>query len=260
MQDWQPGLYLEFEKERTQPSIDLVARIVSDDPQRILDLGCGPGNSTDVLAGRWPRAQIIGMDSSEAMISEAKANYPDRDWLLADASGDMSGLGTFDIIFSNAVIQWIPHLEILLPKLFNMLHENGVLAVQVPCTKYMPLHTELVNLAASEKWRTLFEAMDSSYSVHTADFYYETLSVLTADFELWETDYYHVMNSHADLVKWYSASGLRPYMDCLEEGLQAAGFIEDYEAALKVAYPLQSDGKLLFPATRIFFIARRCRG
>jgi len=116
MSDWQPDLYLKFGKERTQPSIDLAAKIGLDDPKRIIDIGCGPGNSTNVLKARWPRAQIMGLDNSEAMIDEARSKYPGMDWIYLDASGDLSGLGNFDIVFSNAALQWMPNQQILLPK------------------------------------------------------------------------------------------------------------------------------------------------
>ena len=254
MSDWQPSLYLEFGKERTQPSIDLVARLDKEDPGRILDVGCGPGNSTRVLQARWGHAEIIGLDRSQAMIEEAKSRYPDIQWYCADASVDLSGLGTFDIVFSNAAIQWMPNQKALLSKLFGMLRPSGVLAVQVPCAKFMPVHTELVELASAEKWKARFEKLIAPYSVHTPDYYYDILCNLTDEVDLWETDYYHIMDSHSDIVRWSSASAMRPYLDCLPDESAAAEFTEEYELALREAYPLQPGGKILFPCTRIFFI------
>ena len=256
MSDWQPNLYLQFGKERTQPSIDLTARIDIDNPKRIIDIGCGPGNSTNVLIARWPQAEIIGLDNSEAMIHEAKEKYPAMNWLCADAAGDLSTLGHFDIVFSNAAIQWMPHQKTLLSKFFRMLNIGGVLAVQVPCTKYMPMHTELKKLISSGKWKGKFANVASTYSIHTADFYYDILCDLTAEIELWETHYFHIMNTHADIVKWYSGSGLRPYLNCLEDASENTEFINEYENALKNVYPIQSDGKILFPFTRIFFVVK----
>lgn len=104
MSDWKPNLYLSFERERTQPSVDLMTRINLDKPYRIIDIGCGPGNSTNILKLRWPEAELIGLDDSEAMIQQAKEKYKDIKWVLADATGDLSSLGTFDIVFSNAAI------------------------------------------------------------------------------------------------------------------------------------------------------------
>jgi len=255
--DWQPNLYLAFGKERTQPSIDLAARINKDDPKRIIDIGCGPGNSTNVLKVRWTQAEIVGLDNSEAMINEAKSKYPAINWIQADASDDLDKLGKFDIVFSNAAIQWIPNHKILLTNLFGMLNNDGVLAVQVPCTKYMPINTELIKLTSNGKWKNHFTNISSTYSVHTADFYYNILCGLTAEIDLWETNYFHIMNTHSEIVKWYSGSGLRPYLDCLKDDFTKNKFVKEYENALKEVYPVQSDGKILFPFTRIFFIVKK---
>lgn len=257
MSDWKPNLYMEFGKERTQPSIDLVTRITSENPKRIIDIGCGPGNSTNVLKSRWRQAGIIGLDSSNAMINEAKSKYSDVNWICADTSEDLTGLGKFDIVFSNAAIQWMPDQELLLSKLYGMLNDNGVLAVQVPCTKYMPIDIELKQLTLSEKWKSHFVSVSNTYSTYTADFYYNILCNLTHKIDLWETDYFHIMNSHSDIVKWYSGSGLRPYFDCLKNDSLISDFSNDYEICLGEVYPSQSDGKVLFPFTRIFFIAQK---
>ena len=257
MSDWKPKLYLSFGKERTQPSIDLVTRIDCDNPKRIIDIGCGPGNSTNVLKARWPNAEIIGLDNSEAMINEAASKYPSMSWICDDACNDLTELGFFNIVFSNAAIQWMPNQDVLLSKLFGMLNEGGVLAVQVPCVKYMPMHTELKKLIATDKWKNQFVDMASAYSIHTADFYYNLLCNLTMEIDLWETHYYHIMNTHSDIVKWYSGSGLRPYLDCLKDNSMNTEFLNEYEDSLKVTYPVQSDGKILFPFTRIFFMARK---
>ena len=256
MSDWQPNLYLEFDKERTQPSVDLVTKINIENPGRIIDIGCGPGNSTNVLKARWPNAEIIGLDNSEAMVSEAKSKYPAMSWLCADASGDLTKLGSFDIVFSNAAIQWITNQEILLPKLFGMLNRGGVLAVQVPCTKFMPIHTEVEKLAANDKWRNKFAGMASTYSIHTADYYYDIICNLNEEVDLWETHYYHIMKSHADIVRWFRGTGLRPYLDCLKDNETHTEFIKEYENALKAVYHVQPDGKILFPFTRIFFVVK----
>ena len=256
MSDWQPGLYLTFDKERTQPSIDLVARIDCNDPKRIIDVGCGPGNSTAVLKAKWPQAEIIGLDSSTAMIDEAKSKYPAMEWVCADAFSDLSDIGKFDIVFSSAAIQWIPDQDKLLAKLYGMLNENGVLAAQVPCTKHMAVQIELDKLASTAKWKPLFADV-SSHSAYSAETYYDILCGLTPDIDLWETRYFHVMQSHSDIVNWYSGTGLRPYLDCLDGGALAAEFLADFEAALKIAYPIQADGKVLFPFTRIFFMAKK---
>ena len=255
MSDWQPGLYMRFGRERTQPSIDLAGRIGLENPGRILDVGCGPGNSTAVLKAKWPQAQIIGLDNSATMIQDAKTTYTDMEWVCRDASSDLTGLGSFDVVFSNAAIQWIPNQETLLPRLFNMLNDGGVLAVQIPDTGQMPLHVELIRLASSDTWKDRFEGLASMYSVHDAYFYYATLCRLASSLDLWETRYFHVMDDHAAIVTWNSGSGLRTYLDCLTDDESRREFLNQYETLLKDAYPVQPDGRVLLPFHRVFFMA-----
>ena len=255
MAEWDPELYLAFEKGRTQPSVDLVARVDVAAPARVVDVGCGPGNSTAVLARRWPEAEIVGVDSSAAMLDKARATYPEGTWVQADATDGLTGLGTFDVVFSNAVIQWIPEQEPLLRGLFGLLRPGGVLAVQVPDTDRMPIRTALVELLSRPGWRTRFEDVTSTYP-HPASYYYDILSPLTGALEIWVTDYLHVMPSHDALVQWYSGSALRPYLDHLTDDDEQAAFLAEYHDLLVPAYPPQRDGNILFPFHRIFFTAR----
>ncbi|MHC1782992.1 MAG: methyltransferase domain-containing protein [Anaerolineaceae bacterium] len=129
--DWNPDLYLRFEKERTQPSIDLVSRINFDAPGKIIDIGCGPGNSTQILVQKWPDALVTGVDNSPAMIEKAKKDYPNQNWMLLDAGKDEIK-EKFDIIFSNATIQWIPNHQELFARFFCALNDNGLIAIQIP--------------------------------------------------------------------------------------------------------------------------------
>lgn len=256
MSDWNPDSYLKFRNERTQPSIDLVSRIHLENPNRIIDLGCGPGNSTEVLKNRWPNAEVIGLDSSSAMIKTAKETNENISWHVADASGDLSFLGSFDLIFSNAVLQWMPDHHLLLPKLYSMLNRDGVLAVQVPYIEKMPIHIGLHELEISEKWHRHFINMAARYTMHSPSYFYDILSRLTSRHYLWQTDYIHIMDSPADIVNWFSATGLRPYLDCLMSPALKSSFLQEFENIVIKSYPPQLNGKLLFPFTRLFFVAQ----
>ncbi|MFA6009825.1 MAG: methyltransferase domain-containing protein [Desulfobacteraceae bacterium] len=152
MSDWQPDLYLQFKSERTQPSIDLVSRINQVEPKRIIDIGCGPGNSTQILAQKWPKSKIVGIDSSASMIEKAKQDYPNQEWVIANVSSYESEM-KFDLVFSNAVIQWIPNHEELLIKFHNLLSDEGVVAVQVPQFWDMPLGKIIDNIANDAHWK-----------------------------------------------------------------------------------------------------------
>jgi trans-aconitate 2-methyltransferase len=132
MKDWNPGQYLKFRSERTQASFDLVGRINIDFiPKDIIDVGCGPGNSTQVLQERWPSANVIGLDSSKNMINKARAEYPDMNWHVADIV-TYDTKQKYDLVYSNATIQWIPNHEKLFKKMSALLNDNGVMAVQIP--------------------------------------------------------------------------------------------------------------------------------
>ena len=255
MAEWDPELYLAFEKGRTQPSIDLVARIDLVAPARVVDVGCGPGNSTAVLARRWPEAEIVGVDSSAAMLDKARASAPEKTWVQADATAGLGDLGTFDVVFSNAVIQWMPDQASLLQGLFGLLRPGGVLAVQVPSTERMPIRTALAEVLARPRWRSRFDGVTSTYP-RSASFYYDVLSPLAAALEMWVTDYLHVMPSHDALVQWYSGSALRPYLEHLTDDAEQAAFLAEYRDLLVPAYLPQRDGNILFPFHRIFFTAR----
>ena len=257
MSDWKPDLYLKFEKQRTQPSVDLAFHIDMTDPKRVIDIGCGPGNSTLVLKNRWPNAEIIGLDSSPAMIAQATTTGSGITWLCADASGNLSTFfGQFDVVFSNAAIQWMPHHEKLLPNLFSLLDSGGVLAIQIPNTAHMPIHTTLQALVKSEKWCERFGSVDT-HSTYQAPYYYDVLSTLSDNIDLWETHYYHVMESHQPIVQWYSSTGLRPYLNSLDEESTKTAFLAEFENELKAVYPVQNDGNVLFPFTRIFLVAHK---
>jgi trans-aconitate 2-methyltransferase len=145
--DWNPDLYLKYRNERTQPSIDLINKIgISLQPRSILDIGCGPGNSSEALLQRWPNVKLTGIDNSANMIEKARTTYPNNKWIVADASNYTSN-AKYDIVFSNATIQWIPNHQNLFKRLFNLVNNEGVLAIQVPKFNEMPLSRAIQKIA-----------------------------------------------------------------------------------------------------------------
>ena len=256
MSEWNPNLYLRFREERTQPTRDLINRIRKDHADSIIDIGCGPGNSTIELKRRWKDARIIGLDNSEAMLEKARADYPDLEWINRDAGRDFSDLGTFDIVFSNAAIQWIPDHKGLLKRLFGLVADSGVLAVQVPNVTYMPIGVAIGQTAMEDPWRSRFEGMDDGLCYKDLDFYYDVLCSLTESIELWETHYYHVMPDHESIIEWYKSTGMRPYLEKLNEQ-ERSEFTAGVLARIRKEYRVQEDGRVLFPFRRLFFIAYR---
>ena len=252
--DWDPQLYLKYKNERTQPSIDLVSRIEVNEPAAIIDVGCGPGNSTRIVSQRWPGSAITGLDSSPAMIEKAKSDYPDQDWILSDIR-TYEFTAAYDVVFSNSAIQWVPDHENLIPALFGAVKKNGALAVQIPKFRDIPLGKLLGRIAATMKWEALTRGCGDLFTYHDHGFYYEILSRLTGRVDIWETSYIHVMDSRESILEWSRSTGMRPYLDRLENDEARKEFERDVLAEIKKHYPARKNGKVLFPFKRLFFIA-----
>ena len=251
--DWNPGLYLKFRNERTRPSIDLVSRIDMPDPHEIIDIGCGPGNSTEILSERWPDCRITGIDNSAAMIEQARSDYPSINWEIADAS-KLDAVKKYDIVFSNAALQWIPDHDTLLCRLVSMLNANGLLAVQVPLYHEMP-----VSGIIDKKFEELLPGtgfnLDSIFTFHSAAYYYGILSALSTNVEIWETSYFHVMKSCHEILEMVKSTGLKPYLEKINDDRIRNNFETSIMKELEKAYPEQPGGYVLFPFKRLFFIA-----
>jgi trans-aconitate 2-methyltransferase len=253
MNDWNPDLYMQFSSERTQPSIDLIGRINQIEPKSIIDIGCGPGNSTQVLVNRWPKSQITGLDSSTAMIKKAKQDYPNQEWIVADALTYKPEI-KYDIVFSNAVIQWIPNHEKLLTKFHEILPDNGIVAIQIPLFWDMPLGEIINNTAKDDRWKTRTESVSNLFTIHDYSFYYDQLSELFNSIEMWETHYMHILNSHIAILEMMRSTGLKPYLERLDDDSEKKEFEGEVLKEIRNAYPIQKNGKVLLPFKRLFFI------
>lgn len=257
--EWDAGLYTRFLKERTRPAVDLAARIALDAPRSAIDIGCGPGNSTQVLAERFPGACVTGADNSEAMLAKARKDRPRFRYLLLDAQRDLtSHAERYDIVFSNACIQWIPDHRKLIPEMMGLLNAGGVLAVQIPVNYDEPIHRIMRSVAAKEEWRSRFGADPGMRDILSEEEYFDLLSGLTDDFELWRTVYMHRMPSHESILDWYRGTGLRPYLERLDPG-EAAEFEREVLSSVREAYPRRANGEILFRFPRLFFTARKAR-
>jgi trans-aconitate 2-methyltransferase len=254
MPTWDANLYLKFGNERTQPSLDLVSRIQIPNPKRLIDLGCGPGNSTQSLRQRWPEAEVIGLDSSPDMIAAAQQAYPNGKWILADAA-TWTADSPFDIVFSNATLHWIPDHAHLFPHLFNQVAPGGALAVQVPAHYASPVHLAIFEVAEDPRWSHLMDGPRNSITRQSPSFYYDVLQPLASRLELWETDYIHILESPQSIVDWFRGTGLRPFLEALETETQKQQFEQLLLESYTKSYPRQKDGKVLFPFRRLFMVA-----
>jgi trans-aconitate 2-methyltransferase len=255
MAEWSAGQYVKFEDERSRPSVELVRRIPVADPRRIVDIGCGPGNSTAILRARWPEAEVIGLDSAPDMLRAARARLPDVRFIEADAATwePMAGV---DVFFSNATMQWVQGHRAVLARLMQALPAGGALAVQMPDNQAENTHALMRTVAAEGPWRAKFAAPIARQEIATPEAYYDLLKPLASSVDLWHTVYYHPLADADAIIEWVKGTGLRPFLDRLDGGEREA-FLADYRARIAAAYPPQVDGKVLLRFPRLFLVAAR---
>jgi trans-aconitate 2-methyltransferase len=253
--DWDTALYLKFEDERTQPARDLLARVHST-ARRVVDLGCGPGTSTQLLAARYPDAQIIGIDNSEQMLAAARERLPGVHFEKQDIGAWRPSIKP-DLIFANAALQWLPNHHELIPRLMSFLAENGRLAIQMPDNRQEPSHALMRMVAADGPWADrLVPVAKTRGLIGIYSDYYAWLKPLSAKVEIWQTTYVHPLPGVGAVVDWFRGSGLRPFLNPLDE-CEREHFIERYMQGLADAYPLEPDGRLLFLYPRLFVVAAK---
>ncbi|MDB6142457.1 MAG: trans-aconitate 2-methyltransferase [Pseudomonas sp.] len=252
---WSAKQYSAFENERTRPVRDLVAAIPAQEVRRAIDLGCGPGNSTEVLADRYPHALITGMDSSEDMITAAKKRLPDLEFEVDDIEG-WAPKQQYDVILANASLQWALHHDRLYPHLVEQLAPGGNLAIQTPDNLEEPAHRMAREIAAGGHWASKIGGVKHPPR-HSAGYYYDLLTQHCSHVDVWRTTYFHPLDGGAQaVVEWFKGSALRPYLAALDD-TDKAGFLAEYLKAMEAAYPASSDGKVLLPFPRLFIVASR---
>jgi trans-aconitate 2-methyltransferase len=253
---WSAAQYVKFEDERTRPVHDLVARIPNIAVASAADIGCGPGNSTEVLRERFPDARIIGLDSSPAMIAAAQKRLPGVDFEVADIR-QWRPEQRFDVILANAVLQWIPGHETLIPALLERLVAGGALAVQMPDNLDEPSHRLMREFAVAGPWAAkLKDAAKARAARRDPGWYFRLLRAHVSHVDVWRTTYHHPLPGAHAVVEWVKGTGLRPFVDPLDETEREA-YLARYEAAIAEAYPAEADGTVLLPFPRLFFVARR---
>lgn len=252
--DWNAPLYLRFERERTQPSRDLLARVAIDEPQQIVDLGCGPGNSTAILRDRWPSAKIVGVDNSPAMLEQAKKTDQKTVWCCEDI-GLWRSPNKVDFIFANASLHWLQDHASLLPSLMQQLKPGGTLAFQVPALYDQPATAAIREVSSLEAWKIY--APKSLPIAHPPSVYHGYLASEAESIELWETIYYHQLPGHAAIIDWYRSTGLRPYLEALPDDTAREEFQKQLLERFGILFPQQANGDVLLPFRRLFVVATR---
>jgi trans-aconitate 2-methyltransferase len=252
---WDPKTYMSFAAERTRPAAELLARVPLDNPKRVADLGCGPGNSTALLAARWPDATLEGVDNSAEMLAQARASGIKARWSEADVAR-WTPEAPCDVIFSNATLQWISDHPALLPWLMTHLAPEGALAFQVPRNFTEPCHVLIREVADGGPWAAKLKSVRDWWNVLEPEAYFAILEPHARVIDIWETRYVQVLDGEDAVYRWMSGTGLRPFAAALQ-GEEREAFLAEYKRRVAAAYPRRESGKTLYPFQRLFAVARR---
>ncbi len=254
--DWNPSLYMKFVDERTRAARDLLARVPLDSASLVYDLGCGPGNSSELLARRFPEADLTGVDTSDAMLAHARLRAPKATFVrlsIADWTPDAPP----NLIFSNAALHFLPDHHKLIPRLAESLAPGGVFAPQMPSTANESSHAHMRMVAAEGPWSSrLVPVAKTQPLIAALDDYYEWLHPISSAIELWMTTYVYMFDSAAGVADFFAGSALQPFLERLSDD-ERCTFLSRYRDGLREAYPAQSDGKVLLPYPRLFLVAVR---
>lgn len=254
---WSPAQYLKFEDERTRPARDLLAQVPLDEPALAIDMGCGPGNSTALIAERFPKTQVEGMDSDENMLEAARKRLPGLTFSHADLETWLPAEKA-DLLYANAVFQWVPRqLTVLTRLMAEGLKSGGVLAIQMPDNLTEPTHRLMEETALTGPWADRFAGGKGKRpGMPTPADYMNALNSLSSRVDLWHTVYYHPLANAEAIVEWVKGTGLRPWLDLLEEKDRSA-YLETYTDAVRKAYPPINDGRVLLRFPRLFVVATK---
>jgi trans-aconitate 2-methyltransferase len=262
---WDPEQYELFAAERARPFHDLVAQIPAADPERVVDLGCGPGTVTATLADRWPKAHVYGLDSSPDMIAAAtRLTRPERlEFGLGDIAAWRPDPAGVDVIVSNAALQWVPDHVAALPTWAAALRPGGTLALQMPASGSLAATDVFRTVATSPRWIDRLGAVGGTTGPRTTspvrplDEYLDVLARAGLTVNAWETTYLHVLPGTDPVLEWFAGTGLRPYLDALSDDPDAlARYRDEVAEGLRVAYPRHDYGTVL-PFRRLFVVATR---
>ncbi|PZS33255.1 MAG: trans-aconitate 2-methyltransferase [Pseudonocardiales bacterium] len=261
---WDPAQYSRYADERGRPFLDLLARIDCESPRRVIDVGCGPGNLTSLLALRWPAAVVEALDSSPEMI--ARASAVDGVAFRVEDAAAWTMPADADVVISNATLQWVPGHQDLLRSWASSLPPGGWLAFQVPGNFGAPSHTLMRSLVASPRWSPLVgDVLRHHDAVSEPSEYARLLFDAGLQADAWETTYVHVLSGLDPVLDWVRGTGLRPVLAALEgragpdpdDARPAAEVFEaEYAELLRAAYPPTGHGTM-FPFRRIFAVAHK---
>jgi len=256
MIDWNPSLYMKFEDERMLAARDLLARVPLESADVVYDLGCGPGNSAELLSRRFPGAEITGLDTSDAMLDHARLRLPQARFSRQDIA-DWAPTGRPQLIFANAALHFLPDHHKLFPRLAAALAQGGVFAAQMPSTARESSHALMRMVAAEGPWSSrLVPIAKTRPMIASFEDYYEWLRPVSSRIDLWMTTYVHAFDGPEGIADWFAGSALQPFLELLADD-ERCDFLARYREGLRDAYPARSDGRVLLAYPRLFIVAIR---
>jgi trans-aconitate 2-methyltransferase len=257
---WDPDRYMEFADLRSRPGLELIARINHADPQIIVDLGCGPGHLTAVLARRWPQARVIGIDDSAEMLATAETGFPSTQWpTIKWETANIDAWSPpypISILYSNAALHWVGDHRALIPRLFDLVAPGGVMAIQMPDNWDQPTHQLISRLVDDPRWQSRTAPVYPGHPVARSSEYRAWLQAEASELDQWRTTYYHVLEDADPVLNWVKGSVLRPILAVLEPS-EVDEFVSQLAKAYRMQYPREPGGATLLPFSRLFIVARK---
>ena len=254
---WDPSQYSRFERERDRAALDLLTRLPEGlTPTEIRDLGCGAGQHAAWLKRRYPDARVQGLDSSAAMLEQARIRHAGVEWRLGDIS-DWAPDRPVDLILANASLHWLPDHEALLGRLTGFLAPGGVIAVQMPIAHETLHHTLMREVAAQGPWAEALAGVGTVAPLLDPETYYSVLAESCGDIDIWSTTYLQALAGPDAVLEWMKGTALRPFLAALPDAIMRRAFLEALGERLSGAFPRHPDGVTLMPFPRLFLVARK---
>lgn len=255
---WNPTQYLRYESERQRPFLDLLARVSDRPASYVVDLGCGTGALTNVLAERWPGADVVGVDSSPEMLERARSSAGSRVHFVEQDIADWKPDRPVDLLFSNAALHWLPDHDKLFPRLARWLASEGTLAVQMADRFWFgsPSQKAIDATVADSRWAKDLSGIGLSRDcVLKIERYIELLRDAECEVDAWTTIYHHQLREVNAAFEWLKGSAIGVLLSALDEQRRKE-FERDVSERLSVAFP-ERNGVTIFPMQRMFLVARK---
>jgi trans-aconitate 2-methyltransferase len=250
---WDPNQYHKFQAERSAPFFDLLGLVEVLPNLKVVDLGCGTGELTRRLVETLPNSHVTGLDSSAQMLDAAGAkSFSSAD--LHFELGDQAQLtGEWDLIFSNAALQWSENHQELIPRLYERLTPGGQIAVQVPSNHNHISHQLYRETAREEPFKSILNGFQRYAPVLSIDEYARLFFECGAEnIIVFEKVYAHVLEDADAVVEWISGTALIPYFERL--GKHKEQFLDALRIKMRAALP---ETPVFYPFRRTLFSARK---